>query len=249
MFLDEIGEMPLAMQAKLLRVVQENEVTSVGDTRPSKVDVRVLSATNRNLKDALEAHAFRQDLFYRLAAFPIRLPPLRDRREDIPFLAARFLEQASERHNKKLGGFHPSAIELLGRADWPGNVRELQNEIERAVALAREGETLTTDHLSPALASSRARSPEPAFKSDGIPTAPAQSGERGSQAIASPRQGSADESSAGAKISLQDAREAYEARYISQVLAEHGGNVSHAAVALRLSRVALQKKMKRYGLR
>jgi transcriptional regulator with GAF, ATPase, and Fis domain len=244
-FLDEIGEMPLAMQAKLLRVVQENEVTSVGDTRPSKVDVRVISATNRDLKEAQAARAFRQDLFYRLSAFPIRLPPLRERREDIPFLAARFLEQASERHNKQLGGFHPSAIELLGRAEWPGNVRELQNEIERAVALAREGETLTTAHLSLSLT----QSPEPAVKSDGVPTASAQSGERGSQAIASPRQGSADESPTSTKISLQDAREAYEARYISQVLAEHGGNVSHAAVALRLSRVALQKKMKRYGLR
>ena len=234
-FLDEIGEMPLAMQAKLLRVVQENEVTSVGDTRPSKVDVRVISATNRDLEEAQAARAFRQDLFYRLSAFPIRLPPLRERREDIPFLAARFLEQASERHNKKPGGFHPSAIELLCQAEWPGNVRELQNGIERAVALAGEGETLTTAHFSPSLAAL----PGPTLKYDGIPAAAPQSGERGSS----------DEPPAGAKISLQDAREAYEARYISQVLAEHGGNVSHAAVALRLSRVALQKKMKRYGLR
>jgi len=248
-FLDEIGEMPLAMQAKLLRVVQENEVTSVGDTRPSKVDVRVISASNRDLKEAQAARAFRQDLFYRLAAFPIRLPPLRDRREDIPYLAARFLEQASERHNKKLGGFHPSAIELIGRAEWPGNVRELQKEIERAVALASEGETLTADHFSQMLAPSVARSPAPAVKSDGIPAGAPESEQRGSEAKASPRRGSAEESSAGAKISLQGAREAYEARYISQVLAEHGGNVSHAAVALRLSRVALQKKMKRYGLR
>jgi two-component system response regulator HupR/HoxA len=240
-FLDEISEMPLAMQAKLLRVVQENEVTSIGDTRPSKVDVRVISATNRDLKEAQIARAFRQDLFYRLAAFPIQLPPLRERREDIPFLAARFLEQAFERHNKKLGGFHPSAIELLGRAEWPGNVRELQNEIERAVALAREGETLTTAHLSSSL--------EAGVKSDSTPTTSPQSEKPASQAPAQPHRGSVEESPAGAKISLQDAREAYEARYISQVLAEHGGNVSHAAAALRLSRVALQKKMKRYGLR
>ena len=243
-FLDEIGEMPLAMQAKLLRVVQENEVTSVGDTRPSKVDVRVISATNRDLKEAQAARAFRQDLFYRLAAFPIRLPLLRDRRDDIPFLAGRFLEQACERHNKKLGGFHPSAIELLGRAEWPGNVRELQNEIERAVALAGEGEPLTIAHLSVSLA----RSPERAVKSDGIP-AVARSGEPGSEAIAPPRRDSAEDSPAGPKTSLQDAREAYEAQYISQVLAQYGGNVSHAAVALRVSRVALQKKMKRYRLR
>jgi Nif-specific regulatory protein len=234
-FLDEIGEMPLAMQAKLLRVVQENEVMSVGDTRPNKVDVRVISATNRDLKEAQAARAFRQDLFYRLAGFPIRLPPLRERREDIPFLATCFLEQASGRHNKKLGGFHPSAIELLGQTQWPGNVRELQNEIERAVALASEGETLTAAHFSPSLAAS----PEPTAKSDCVSAAAPQSGECGP----------AEKSLGRAKISLQDAREAYEARYISQILAEHGGNVSHAAVALRLSRVALQKKMKRYGLR
>ena len=240
-FLDEIGEMPLAMQAKLLRVVQENEVTSVGDTRPSKVDVRVISATNRDLKEAQAARAFRQDLFYRLAAFPIQLPPLRERREDIPFLAARFLEQASERHNKKLGGFHLSAIELLAKAEWPGNVRELQNEIERAVALAREGETLTTAHLSPSLIPSPGR----AGGSDGIQAAAPQSEKPAGETTAPPVQ----TFPASAKISLQNAREAYEARYISQVLAEHGGNVSHAAVALRLSRVALQKKMKRYGLR
>jgi transcriptional regulator with GAF, ATPase, and Fis domain len=142
-FLDEIGEMSLAMQAKLLRVVQENEVTPIGDTRPIKVDVRVISATNRDLKGALAARAFRQDLYYRLAAFPIRLPLLRERREDIPFLAARFLELASERHHKSLRGFDPSVVDLLSRADWPGNVRELQNEMERLVALAADGETIT----------------------------------------------------------------------------------------------------------
>ena len=151
--LDEIGEMPLAMQAKLLRVVQENEVTPIGDTRPSKVDVRVISATNRDLKAALATRAFRQDLYYRLAGFPIRLPPLRERREDIPFLAARFLELASERHHKSLHGFESSVIDLLSRFDWPGNVRELQNEIERAVALATDGEAIAAVHLSAGLRS------------------------------------------------------------------------------------------------
>jgi two-component system, NtrC family, response regulator HupR/HoxA len=140
--------MPLPMPAKLLRVVQENEVTPIGDTRPSKVDVRVISATNRDLKATLAARAFRQDLYYRLAVFSIRLPALRERRDDIPVLAARFLELASERHRKSLRGFDPSVIDLLSRFGWPGNVRELQNEIERAVALAAEGEAITADHLS-----------------------------------------------------------------------------------------------------
>jgi Nif-specific regulatory protein len=241
-FLDEIGEMPLAMQAKLLRVVQENEVTPVGDTRPSKVDVRVISATNRDLKAALAARAFRQDLYYRLAAFPIRLPPLRERREDIPFLAARLLGLASERHHKSLRGFDSSAVDLFSRADWTGNVRELQNEIERAVALATDGETITAAQLSPSLktieVSDRAAT--------GIRSALGPEGE--DHGSGSPSQ-ALSERIPRTTTPLQDARGAYEARYISQVLGEHGGNVSHAALALRVSRVALQKKMKKYGLR
>jgi DNA-binding NtrC family response regulator len=139
-----------------------------------------------------------------------------------------FLERASERHKKKLGGFRPSAIELLGRTEWPGNVRELQNEIERAVALAGEGETLTPLTFlhrwlyRRSQSSSRTASRPPRRKAG---------------SAAPPRR-----SLHARKILLHDAKGAYEARYIMQVLAEHGGNVSHAAVALRLSRVALQKK-------
>jgi transcriptional regulator with GAF, ATPase, and Fis domain len=240
-FLDEIGEMPLTMQAKLLRVVQENEVTPVGDTRPSKVDVRVISATNRNLKAALAGNTFRPDLYYRLAAFPIRLSPLRERREDIPFLAARFLELACERHHKSLRGFDPSAVGVFSRADWTGNVRELQNEIERAVALASDGETITAGELSASLRTTEISGGAVV----GIRAA--------SEGIEGPGSGPSSHmlsvSNSRAGTSLQDARSAYEARYISQVLGEHGGNVSHAALALRLSRVALQKKMKKYGLR
>jgi transcriptional regulator with GAF, ATPase, and Fis domain len=241
-FLDEIGEMPLAMQAKLLRVVQENEVTPVGDTRPRKVDVRVISATNRDLKAASTTGAFRQDLYYRLAAFPIRVPSLRERREDIPLLAARFLELASERHRKGLRGFDLSVIDLLSRVEWLGNVRELQNEIERVVALAADGETITADHLSPAL--------RPSEVSGGAATGIRAALSPGAEDHASaPSTQISSERNPRATTSLQDARASYEARYISQVLGEHGGNVSHAALALRVSRVALQKKMKRYGLR
>jgi transcriptional regulator with PAS, ATPase and Fis domain len=243
MLLDEIGEMPLAMQAKLLRVVQENEVTPVGDTRPSKVDVRVISATNRDLKAALAARTFRQDLYYRLAVFPIRVPPLRERREDIPFLAAQFLKLASERHRKSLRGFDASAIDMLSHADWVGNVRELQNEIERLVALTADGETITADHLSPGL-----RPAEVSRGAAATATRAAFSPGGEDQASTSPSQASSERNTHAA-TSLQQARAAFEARFISQVLGEHGGNVSHAAVALDLSRVALQKKMKRYRLR
>jgi transcriptional regulator with GAF, ATPase, and Fis domain len=199
--------MPLAMQAKLLRVVQENEVTPVGDTRPSKVDVRVISATNRDLKAALAARTFRQDLYYRLAAFPIRLPPLRERREDIPFLAARFLELASERHHKSLRGFDPSVVDLLSRADWPGNVRELQNEMERVVALAADGETITADQLSPSLKTTEVSGRAAA----GIRFALGPDGE--DHGSGSPSQ-ALSECNPRMTTSLQDARAAYEARYI-----------------------------------
>jgi transcriptional regulator with GAF, ATPase, and Fis domain len=113
LFLDEIGEMALAMQAKLLRVLQEGEVTPLGDTRAHKVDVRVISATNRDLEAALAARTFRKDLYYRLAGFTIHLPALRDRREDIPLMAARFLETAARRHRKRINGFKPEAIDLI----------------------------------------------------------------------------------------------------------------------------------------
>jgi transcriptional regulator with GAF, ATPase, and Fis domain len=241
--LDEIGEMPLAMQAKLLRVLQENEVTSVGDTRSTKIDVRVISVTNRDLKAAQAARAFRQDLYYRLAAFPIRLPPLRERREDIPFLAARFLELACERHRKSVRCFDASAIDMLSHADWVGNVRELQNEIERVVALAADGETITVHHLSPGLRPAEVYGGATAANSD---AALSQSEENQASALTGQP---CSENNTPAATSLQHARAAFEARFISQILGEHAGNVSHAAVALGVSRVALQKKMKRYRLR
>src|SRR5215472_38840 len=131
--LDEVGEMPLAMQAKLLRVLQESEITPVGDTRPQKVDVRILSATNRDLAAAVTAKTFREDLYYRLAVFPIRLPPLRQRREDIPLLANRFLMLSSQQSGKRIGAIDSDALAALVQFNWPGNVRQLQNEIERAV--------------------------------------------------------------------------------------------------------------------
>ncbi|MGH7934936.1 MAG: sigma-54-dependent Fis family transcriptional regulator, partial [Candidatus Binataceae bacterium] len=147
-FLDEVGDMPLAMQAKLLRVLEGQEVVPIGDSFPHKVDVRVFSASNRDLKAEVTAGRFREDLYYRLAVFPIRLPSLRERREDIPLLVAHFLAAASERQHKCLSGFDSRSMTLFQRFDWPGNVRELRNEIERAVALAGEGDAIGPDLLS-----------------------------------------------------------------------------------------------------
>jgi PAS domain S-box-containing protein len=137
LFLDEIGEVPLAMQAKLLRVLQEQELERLGDTRTRKVDVRIIAASNRDLKREVDASRFRQDLFYRLSVFPIEVPPLRERREDIPPLAAHFAEYSARQMNRPQPRLTRAALNQLSAYDWPGNVRELQNTVERAVILSQ----------------------------------------------------------------------------------------------------------------
>lgn len=139
LFLDEIGEIPLAMQAKLLRVLQEQEIERVGDTRTRRINVRIIAATNRDLKKEVEAGRFRQDLFYRLVVFPLDIPPLRERREDIAKLAAHFVRVTAKKMNRPLPRFTKVQAEQLTAHNWPGNIRELQNTVERAVILAQNG--------------------------------------------------------------------------------------------------------------
>ena len=134
-FLDEVGDMQPALQAKLLRVLQEKEIQRLGGTETHPIDVRVIAATNKDLEGAIREGLFRADLFYRLAAFPIAIPPLRERREDIPLLANHFLDKHAEGNDKRLGGLSTAALRVLLQYDWPGNVRELENAIERAVLL------------------------------------------------------------------------------------------------------------------
>src|SRR5262249_52983371 len=150
-FLDEVGDMPAPMQAKLLRVLQEGEVTPVGDVRPRRVDVRVICATNRDLAAEVARRTFREDLYYRVGAFPIHVPPRRERAGPLPPLADRFLGRAAERHKKRIPGIEPAALARLAGFGWPGNIRELENEIERAVVLARDGQPISPAHLSPKL--------------------------------------------------------------------------------------------------
>lgn len=137
LFLDEIGEVPLAMQAKLLRVLQEGEFERVGDMRTRSVDVRIVAATNRDLKREVEAGRFREDLYYRLSVFPVHIPPLRERREDIPKLALHFITQSARRMNRRVPRITQAVLSQLAAHDWPGNVRELQNVVERAVILSQ----------------------------------------------------------------------------------------------------------------
>jgi two-component system NtrC family response regulator len=147
LFLDEIGELPVNLQPKLLRVLQSGEVDRVGADRPVRVDVRILVATHRDLEKMIEKGEFREDLYYRLAVVPLQVPPLRDRREDIPLLAEHFLQKLAERSGRRGLRLPPEIFALLDRYSWPGNVRELENAIERLVVLSR-GERLGIEALS-----------------------------------------------------------------------------------------------------
>jgi DNA-binding NtrC family response regulator len=148
LFLDEIGDMSLATQAKILRILQEGEFERVGGNTTIKVDVRLLAATHKDLKEMIGQGTFRQDLFYRLSVIPLHLPALRDRSIDVPELAQFFLKRYAEKNRKDLKGFHPEALHLLMQYDWPGNIRELENTIERATILCL-GEQITLRELPP----------------------------------------------------------------------------------------------------
>jgi DNA-binding NtrC family response regulator len=139
-FLDEISSISLSIQAKLLRVIQEREVMRIGSSKPIKVDVRIIAATNENLTACVKEGKFREDLFYRLSVVPLHLPPLRDRKEDIPLLINHFLHKYSRRAKKQIVGLGQDVLEALMQYDWPGNIRELENTIERAVVLSRSEE-------------------------------------------------------------------------------------------------------------
>jgi transcriptional regulator with GAF, ATPase, and Fis domain len=232
LFLDEIGDMPLAMQAKLLRAIEEREVTAVGDTRPHKVDVRLLSATNRDLLAAIAEKSFREDLYYRLAVLTIHVPPLRQRREDIPTLAALFLERAAGKLRKRIQRLEPETLELLTEAEWPGNVRQLQNEMERAVAVARDGDTISPHHLSPEFLSSTVG------RSAGTAVPAVNGNSMTSRSAVSPE-----------SASLAAATAAFQRGFIAERLIQNNHNVSRTAHSLKISRITLQKKMKEYLLR
>jgi transcriptional regulator with GAF, ATPase, and Fis domain len=148
LFLDEVGETALSLQAKLLRALQEGEIRPVGATQPRHVDVRIVAATNRALEEEVRAGRFREDLYYRLKVFPLRMPPLRERREDVPLLAGHFLGRYAREIGKSTGGFAQQTMELLVAYDWPGNVRELQNEVQRLVIQVDPEGIVTPDLLS-----------------------------------------------------------------------------------------------------
>ena len=147
LFLDEIGELPMPLQGKILRALEERTIDRLGGTSSIRIDVRIVAATNRHLKQAVAARQFREDLYFRLSVFPITVPPLRDRPEDIPILARHFIETDCREQGRKLLALSPTALEALREYPWPGNVRELQNCLERAVILS-DGDTIYPKHLN-----------------------------------------------------------------------------------------------------
>ncbi len=214
-FLDEIGETEPGMQVRLLRVLQDGEIRPLGSSDTLKVDVRVIASTNRNLREDVESGRFREDLFYRLRVVEIELPPLRERRADIPVLAYHFLDQSNRRMDRGVSGFTNAAMDRLMAHDWPGNVRELENEIERTVALAREENMIGVDMLSEAL-----RSSTPTSGGDGASEGPIRDWD------------------------LNRAVDALKRRLILESLGEMGSK-TRAAERLGIPRQSLQKMMKR----
>jgi nitrogen regulation protein NR(I) len=241
LFLDEIGEIPVEMQVKLLRVLQESEFERVGGIKTIKVDVRLLTATNRDLAAEIANGGFRDDLFYRLNVVPIHLPALRERRQDIPMLVDHFIARFNERLKKQITGADPEAVERLVAHNWPGNIRELENVIERTILfcegpriqledLPREFGGGTVSSSQPDLAAAAAAVPAPA--------SPAPS--------AAPPVG---EEVGSLKEAVRVETERVERDLIQRALDETGGNVTQAARKLQISRKSLQTKMKELGLR
>jgi DNA-binding NtrC family response regulator len=223
LFLDEIGDLPLALQAKILRALEEKRFERVGGTVSLQVDVRVVAATNRNLKAAVAARQYREDLYFRLSVFPITIPPLRDRQDDIPMLAKYFIDRFCRDLNKKPMSLASSAVDELRAYPWPGNVRELQNCIERAVILT-EGDTIHARHLN---LSFHAPAPELA-------------------AVPGPWE-QLDMSGSLADVSRRVLAEV-ERLKIEQTLREAAGNRGRAAELLQVTYKTLTTKLKDYGI-
>ncbi|MBI4722033.1 MAG: tetratricopeptide repeat protein [Candidatus Stahlbacteria bacterium] len=233
LFLDEITNISLELQAKLLRVLQEGEVRRLGEQKYRKVDVRIIAATNTDLKKEVDEGRFRADLYYRLNVIVIKLPPLRERREDIPLLAHHFLDKYAKKMDKKISGFSEGGMKLLFDYDWQGNVRELEHQIERAVTLA------TTDVITETLFSIDPKTTTLTY------------GERDKRLLG-PEEGSAGTPDPAyeklrAKTSLKEAVETLEREMILQALRKYK-HKTEVAKALGLSRFGLQKKIERYGI-
>jgi hydrogenase-4 transcriptional activator len=256
LFLDEIGDLALEVQPKLMRFLQEGEVQPLGETKPVRVDVRVLAATNSDLERAVDEGQFREDLFHRLNIIRIHVPPLRARREEIPVLASFFLEHFASRSGNAGVAFTQDAIDALMEYDWPGNVRQLRNEVERVTAYASEGALVSSDDLSPEVSGAGARAAafrgtrpgagsQTRFNQNPVRHAlGAKNGNSNGQAETT-RGEQPDE---GSSPRLRDAVAVLETRLISQCLAKNKNNLSRTAEELGLSRRGLRLKIIQLGI-
>ncbi len=232
-FLDEVGDMSPKTQAKVLRVLQEQEVERIGSARTIKVDVRVIAATNKDLEAAIANGEFREDLYFRLNVIPIVVPPLRERRDDIPLLIQHFVKRLSDEHNFKVRRFDPRAIEALQRYRWRGNIRELRNTVERLMIMA-DGDVVRLEDLSPELrgeigARSTASAPESAAQPH-----------PSTSATVAPR--------APVASTLREFKEVAERAFLVERLREHAWNISKTAEVLDTPRSNLYKKLEQYGI-
>ncbi|MGI6456992.1 MAG: sigma-54-dependent transcriptional regulator [bacterium] len=216
LFLDEIGDLPMDLQVKILRVIEQKEVRRIGSLESKSVDVRIIAATNRDLRDDIQEGKFREDLFYRLSILELHLPPLRTRKEDIPQLVDYFISRFNQKMNRAITGISPEALRILMDYHYPGNVRELENVIQRAMVLRDQGVIELSD--LPANLSAVQQLPATAFIDP-------------------------------SQLSFQKAREAFEHRYLEQLLKINNSNVTQSATMAGMSRRHLQELMKKYNLR
>jgi DNA-binding NtrC family response regulator len=236
-FLDEVGELPSGLQAKLLRVLQEHQFDRVGGTRPRQVNIRVLAATNRDLRRMVDAGAFREDLFYRLNVFPVRLPALRERMDDLPALVQHFIAQLNLRFGKRVAGLTPEAMALLESHDWPGNIRELENTIQRAMVLTA-GPMIGREALMELWPAAAAKHPSAA----GSSASSARDAESRSGVSAA-----ADFDKPLAER-IESLVEHEEKQIIQTALVKTSGRRQETADLLGISRKSLHNKMVKYGL-
>jgi two-component system response regulator AtoC len=244
LFLDEIGEIPVEMQVKLLRVLQESEFERVGGIKTIKVDVRLVTATNRDLAAELTTGGFREDLYYRIKVVDIHLPPLRERRVDIPLLVQHFITKFNDRLKKQFTHIARDAVERLVAYHWPGNIRELENVIERTM-LFGEGPTIRLGDLPAELSGGPAAVEERAAPAPVASTTPSHPSLPAVTAAAA----AAGAAAGSLKEAVRAEIERLEREWIRQALDETGGNVTQAARRLKISRKSLQTKMKELGLR
>ena len=235
LFIDEVGDLPLDVQPKLLRFLQEGELQPLGEQRPQKVDVRIIAATNSDLEGMVERKQFREDLYYRLNVIRLQVPPLRERRSEIPALVNYYVNHYAEKFGRQDVQITPQAVDLLMVNDWPGNIRQLCNELQRAVARAEDGTNITPDQLSPEL--SRVSTTTQTQESQSVPPS-------------APYAAPPDNLPPNVTLSeaVANAVENMERNIITETLRQHNGNITRTARTLGLTRRGLQLKLSRYNI-